>query len=76
MNWEMFFGLIRKCCSYFRKPTAEREEEDEFSNEIQFDPTISSGEMGFVGEAGLPSCNDFRNTPIKLLGNRLHPTQT
>ena len=32
-------------------------EPDEFQDEIQFDPTISSGQLGF---------GDFRNTPIKL----------
>ena len=39
-----------------------------FQDEIQFDPTISSGQLGF--ELG----GDFRNTPIKL-GDRSESVQ-
>ena len=41
--------------------------EDEFQDEIQFDPTISSGQLGFKE-------GDFRNTPIKL-GDRSESVQ-
>ena len=37
---------------------------DEFQDEIQFDPTISSGHLGFDKEG------DFRNTPITVGGAR------
>lgn len=40
---------------------------DEFQDEIQFDPTISSGQLGFRE-------GDFRNTPIKL-GDRSESVQ-
>ena len=42
-------------------------EADEFQDEIQFDPTISSGQLGFRE-------GDFRNTPIKL-GDRSESVQ-
>ena len=41
-------------------------EVDEFQDEIQFDPTISSGQLGF---------GDFRNTPIKLTEGRSESVQ-
>ena len=41
-------------------------EPDEFQDEIQFDPTISSGQLGF---------GDFRNTPIKLGDSRSESVQ-
>ena len=41
-------------------------EPDEFQDEIQFDPTISSGQLGF---------GDFRNTPIKLGESRSESVQ-
>lgn len=47
-------------------PIAEPEPEDEFQDEIQFDPTISSGQLGF---------GDFRNTPIKLGESRSESVQ-
>ena len=43
------------------------DEADEFQDEIQFDPTISSGQLGFRE-------GDFRNTPIKL-GDRSESVQ-
>ena len=42
------------------------EEVDEFQDEIQFDPTIGSGQLGF---------GDFRNTPIKLTEGRSESVQ-
>ena len=43
------------------KPSLDSSSEvDEFQDEIHFDPTISSGHLGYSGEGG------FRNTPIKL----------
>lgn len=49
-----------------KAPIAEAEAEDEFQDEIQFDPTIGSGQLGF---------GDFRNTPIKLGESRSESVQ-
>lgn len=50
-----------------KAPIAEAEPEiDEFQDEIQFDPTISSGQLDF---------GDFRNTPIKLTEGRSESVQ-
>ena len=44
----------------------DQDEVDEFQDEIQFDPTIGSGQLGF---------GDFRNTPIKLTEGRSESVQ-
>ena len=59
--------ILEKAETEKRAPKALPEvEPDEFQDEIQFDPTISSGQLGF---------GDFRNTPIKLGESRSESVQ-
>ena len=55
------FSQLGSCNQQVQRPgTSCSEEVDEFSEELQFDPTISSGFFGGLGQGG------FRSTPITV----------